>query len=168
VSTSTVRIIGLDPGSRHTGYGVIDKVGSRLVTVKFGRFSPSPKAELPERLAALATRLEQLLDDCSPSHAALETPFQGLNARSLIVLSQARGVLLAALAGRGIAIREYAPTEVKNAVSGYGRADKKQVEGMVRQILSLRQERIASDAADALAVAICCAHRSRLEELAEQ
>ncbi|MCP4202082.1 MAG: crossover junction endodeoxyribonuclease RuvC [bacterium] len=163
--TASTRILGLDPGSRHTGFGIIDKTGGDLQVVRFGRFSTPAKAGLATRLASLATELETLLEDLEPACAALETPFQGLNARSLIVLSQARGALLATLARRSIEIREYSPTEVKSAVSGYGRATKAQVNRMVRQILSIRNEVPSADAADALAVAICCANRSRHDEI---
>lgn len=165
VAPTTVRILGLDPGSRHTGFGVVDKIGSRLKPIRFGRFSTRPKDELAVRLAQIASNLETLLEELRPTHAALETPFQGLNPRSLIVLAQARGVLLATLAGRGITIREYSPTEVKSAVSGYGRASKAQVGQMVQKILALRSEVPNEDAADALAVAICCASRSRIDDL---
>lgn len=161
----TLRILGLDPGSRHTGFGLIDQVGASLQVVQFGRFSPAAKAPLGERLADMIGALETLLDQWNPTHAALETPFQGLNPKSLIVLSQARGALLATLARRSLVIREYSPTEVKSAVSGYGRAEKDQVNRMVRQILSLRGKKPTADAADALAIAICCASRGRHDEL---
>lgn len=163
--SSPVRILGLDPGSRHTGFGVIEQSRGRLTVVRFGRFSTPPRVELARRLAQLVTELDELVRELEPSRAALETPFQGLNPRSLIVLAQARGALLATLAGRNVAVREYTPTQVKGAVSGYGRASKEQVARMVEQILSL-DERIANeDASDALAVAICCANRSRMDEL---
>lgn len=160
-----MRILGLDPGSRHTGFGLIDQVGGKLQVVHFGRFSTSPKTPLGNRLADLTVGLESLLDEWQPVRAALETPFQGLNPRSLIVLSQARGALLATLARRDLPIREYTPTEVKSAVSGYGRAGKDQVNRMVRELLSIRLQTISADAADALAVAICCATRGRHDDL---
>lgn len=163
--TARVRILGLDPGSRHTGYGIVDKSGTVLTPVRFGCFSLGARTDLATRLGRLAEQLDQLLDELEPSLAALETPFQGLNPRSLIVLSQARGALLAALARRHIAVREYSPTQVKSAVSGYGRAAKSQVGRMVEKILALPEGVRSPDAADALAVAICCASRSRLEEL---
>jgi len=98
----------------------------------------------------------------------LESPFSGLNSRSLIVLAQARGVLLAAAAGYGAEVREFSPAEVKSAVTGNGRAEKQQVARMVRLLLKLNMEdALASDAADALAVAICCAQRLRMDRLAE-
>ncbi|MFQ5524736.1 MAG: crossover junction endodeoxyribonuclease RuvC [Thermoanaerobaculia bacterium] len=164
-SAANVRILGLDPGSRHTGFGVIDQKAGRLQPVRFGRFSLPPKSDLASRLAELDAQLSALVDELEPTHAALETPFQGLNPRSLIILSQARGVLIAALARRRIPITEYTPTEVKSAVSGYGRAAKSQVGRMVCQILALGNEKPSEDAADALAVAICCANRSHFELL---
>ena len=161
-------ILGLDPGSLHTGFGLIEKHGSALVPLDAGRFSCPKDLELPRRLAYLAGRLDEMVTSRRPDLAVLETPFHGMNARSLIVLAQARGALLAVLAGRGIEIREYSPAEVKSAVTGNGRADKDQVARMVRLLLSARGDGWASDATDALALAICCAQRLRLDRLAEQ
>jgi crossover junction endodeoxyribonuclease RuvC len=162
-----VLILGLDPGSLHTGYGVIEKQGSSLVPIEAGRFSCPRNLALPERLGYLAGRLQELLARRPPDLAVLETPFHGMNVHSLIVLAQARGALLAVLAGRGIEIREFSPAEVKSAVTGNGRADKDQVARMVRLLLAARGEGWASDATDALAVAICCAQRLRIDRLAE-
>lgn len=166
MSVPAVRILGLDPGSRHTGFGLVEQVGADLRAIHFGRFSTPAKATLGARLAHLATSLEGLLGEWQPTHAALETPFQGLNPKSLIVLAQARGALLATLASSAIEIREYSPTAVKSAVSGYGRAGKDQVARMVCEILGIRELVPSPDAADALAVAICCATRSRHDDLA--
>lgn len=159
-------ILGLDPGSLHTGYGLVRKHGSSLVPVEAGRFSCPRDLDLPRRLAHLAGRLGEMIDRQRPDLAVLETPFHGMNARSLIVLAQARGALLAVLAGRGIEICEYSPAEVKSAVTGNGRADKDQVARMVRLLLAARGEGWASDATDALALAICCAQRLKLDRLA--
>lgn len=161
-------ILGLDPGSLHTGYGVIEKQGSSLLAIEAGRFSCPRDLALPDRLAHLAGRLQELLARRPPDLAVLETPFHGMNVHSLIVLAQARGALLAVLAGRGIEIREFSPAEVKSAVTGNGRADKEQVARMVRLLLAARGEGWASDATDALAVAICCAQRLRLDRLADR
>jgi crossover junction endodeoxyribonuclease RuvC len=168
-------ILGLDPGSLHTGYGLVERRGSALRAVEAGRLS-CPKAQaLPARLAHLAACLGELLDRCRPDLAVLEAPFHGMNSRSLIVLAEARGALLAVLGGRGLEIREYTPAEVKSAVTGNGRADKEQVARMVRLLLGAREPARApedtgwaSDATDALAVALCCAQRLRLDRLREQ
>lgn len=161
-------ILGLDPGSLHTGYGLVERHGSALRAVEAGRISCPKTLAVPPRLAHLAACLGELLDRCRPDLAVLETPFHGMNSRSLIVLAEARGVLLAVLAGRGLEIREYTPAEVKSAVTGNGRADKDQVARMVRLLLAARGEGWASDATDALAVALCCAQRLRLDRLREQ
>lgn len=169
-----MRILGLDPGSLHTGYGLLEKHGSSLQAVEAGRISLPKDVPLPVRLARLYTSLGELIDRLQPELAVLETPFHGLNSRSLIVLAEARGVLLAGLAVRGLEIREYSPAEIKSAVTGNGRADKTQVARMVRLLLEVRGAGSSAgpvwavDATDALAVAICCAQRLRLDRLKEQ
>jgi len=162
-----LKILGLDPGSLHTGYGLVEKRGSALAALEAGRFSCPPELPLAERLAQLVSSVSDLLARARPDLAVLEAPFLGRSSRSLIVLAQARGALLAAVAGRGIPVREYSPAEVKVAVTGSGRADKGQVARMVRLLLTLdARERLASDATDALAVAICGAQRLRFDRLA--
>jgi crossover junction endodeoxyribonuclease RuvC len=158
-------ILGLDPGSRHTGFALLEAQGDHLEAVDFGRFSSPTKHSVPRRLASIVEQLTELLDRHAPRVAVLETPFHGLNSRSLVVLAQARGALLATLASRRIEIAEYSPAEVKNAVAGSGRADKTQVARMVSVLLTLDTTRLSSDAADALAIAICYAHRNRFERL---
>ncbi len=157
--------MGIDPGSRHTGYGFIEQHGEKLVAVDYGRISCPAKMALPERLAHLAAGLRELLARWSPEVAALETPFHGINIRSLVVLAQARGALLSVLAEKGIAIREYSPAEVKMSVTGSGRADKEQVARMVCMLLALRDPHLPDDTTDALATGICLAHRGRLDRL---
>lgn len=161
-------ILGLDPGSLHTGYGLVERHGSSMKAVEAGRLSCPKTLAVPARLARLSAGLGELVDRCRPDLAVLETPFHGMNARSLVVLAEARGALLAVLAGRGLEIREYTPAEVKSAVTGNGRADKEQVARMVRLLLSARGDGWAADATDALAVALCCAQRLRLDRLREQ
>ncbi len=160
-----MRILGLDPGSRYTGFGLIDRRGSRLEAVAQGRITLPAKAPLAQRLARLGREVNDLLQRYEPEVAVLEALFRGVNPRSLIVLAQARGALLATLATHGVEIREYSPAEVKTAVTGNGRADKQQVSRMVRLILGLGQESLPADASDALAVAICFAQRFRLDRL---
>ena len=160
-------ILGLDPGSLHTGYGLVERHGSTLKLVDAGRISCPRDAALPARLARLAGCLGELVDRRPPDLAVVESPFHGMNARTLIVLAQARGALLAVLGLRGIETREYSPAEVKSAVTGNGRADKGQVARMVRLLLAAEGAGWASDATDALALAICCAQRLRLDRLRE-
>ena len=158
-------ILGLDPGSRHTGFALLESRGDQLDAVDFGRFSCPATQPVPRRLASLVEQLTDLLDRQPPQVAVLETPFHGLNSRSLVVLAESRGALLATLASRNIEITEYSPAEVKSAVAGNGRADKAQVARMVSVLLALDAGNLSSDASDALAIAICYAHRSRFEKL---
>ena len=158
-------ILGLDPGSRFTGYGLIERQGSRLSCVDHGRIALPRNAALPVRLARLVRELETLVRDRRPDVAVLESLYHGVNPRSLIVLAQARGALVATLALLGLEIHEYSPAEVKTAVVGHGRADKEQVARLVRLILGLGAVRLPADASDALAVAICYAQRLRLDRL---
>jgi crossover junction endodeoxyribonuclease RuvC len=164
-------ILGIDPGSLHTGYGLVERQGSALRAIEAGRLSCPKTLAVPARLAHLYACLGELVDRCRPDLAVLETPFHGKSSRSLVVLAEARGALLAVLAGRGLEIREYTPAEVKSAVTGNGRADKEQVARMVRLLLAARAPESAgwaTDATDALAVALCCAQRLRLDRLREQ
>jgi len=161
-------ILGIDPGSLHTGFGLVERNGSSLRVAEAGRLSCPRDLALPSRLAHLAAGLEALLARCSPDLAALEAAFHGRSSRSLIVLAQARGALLAVLAGRGLEVREYSPAEVKSAVTGNGRADKSQVARMVRLLLAAPGDGWASDATDALALALCCAQRLRFDRLKDR
>ncbi len=161
-----MRILGLDPGSRYTGYGLIDRQGSRLRPIAQGRIAVPGSNPLPARLAHLCTELRDVLRRFEPEVVVLEALFRGVNPRSLIVLAQARGALLVTLAAAGLEIYEYSPAEVKTAVTGNGRADKQQVGRMVKLILGLGEAQLSPDASDALAVAICFAQRLRLDRLA--
>jgi crossover junction endodeoxyribonuclease RuvC len=156
-----LRVMGLDPGSRITGWGCVEVDGSRARLLECGCIEPPEDAPLPRRLAALAAELGALVERWRPRVAVLEEPFHGVNSRSLIVLAQARGALLATLATRDVSIEEYSPAEVKSAITGNGRAGKDQVARMVAMLLP-GVGRIAPDAADALAVALCFAARRPL------
>jgi crossover junction endodeoxyribonuclease RuvC len=158
-------ILGLDPGSRITGYGVIHRQGSRVRALAEGRIDTNGDAPLSERLAHLSGEVERLVERVEPDTAVLETAFHGRNSRSLIVLAQARGAILAALGRRSLPVVEYAPAEVKTAVTGSGRADKRQVAVMVELLLGLRARGRPGDATDALALALCYAQRFRLDTL---
>ncbi len=151
-------IVGIDPGSLVTGYGVISVEGSRCRCVHYGvvrarssRFDDT----FPHRLKKIYSRLEQLLREYSPEVIAVEDVFYARNAQSALRLGHTRGVVLLAAAQSGVPLVEYSPLEVKKAVVGYGRADKQQVQLMVRRLLSLKQQPEPHDAADALAIALC-------------
>jgi crossover junction endodeoxyribonuclease RuvC len=160
-----LRVLGLDPGSRATGWGCVAVEGSRSRLLACGCIEPPGSAALPQRLALLVAELVALLDRFSPAVAVLEEPFHGVNSRSLIVLAQARGALLATLAARAVTIEEFSPAEVKSAVTGNGRADKDQVKRMVGMLLP-GAAGARADAADALAVALCFAARRPLQRAA--
>lgn len=163
-------ILGIDPGSRATGYGAIRCDGPDVRLVEAGTLLRPAGEPLPRRLAALAAGVGEVADRLRPATAVLESPFHGMNARSLIVLAQARGALIAALASRDVEIREFTPAEVKSAVVGNGRAGKEEVARMVRLLLSLgggAAGALSADASDALAVALCCARRLRMDRISE-
>ncbi len=160
-------ILGLDPGSLHTGYGLIECRSGAARAVAAGRWSAPAKADVADRLRILAQGLEELLARHRPDFAAMEKPFHGVNSRSVIVLAEARGALLLTLARSGLRVEEYAPAAVKNAVTGSGRADKLQVARMVRLLLGLGEGAFPADATDALAVALCASQRQSLRRLTE-
>jgi len=152
-----LRILGIDPGSRITGYGVVEKEGSYLRHVLHGEVKPRKGALLSEVLVSLYQDLSALLKETAPGAIAVENIFYGKNVRSLIKQAQVRGLVIFAGASFGIPVFEYSPLEVKQAVVGYGRAEKRQVQIMVKAILKLSSLPPA-DAADALAVAVCHAN----------
>lgn len=146
-------ILGIDPGSRRTGWGLLRRQGSRHEHVASGTIRLDEEAALPDRLLALDRAVDALLTRHRADAAALEQIFSAKNARSALVLGHARGVILAAIARRGIPLFEYTPTQVKQAVAGTGRADKQQIARMVAVLLNHRAP-LQEDQADALAVAI--------------
>lgn len=155
-----MRILGIDPGSRFTGWGLLQKHGNRNAYLCSGAVRLDPRCALAERLATLAARIEALLAEHRPDHCAIEQIFSAKYARSALVLGHARGVVLCTVARRGIALHEYSPTQVKQAVTGVGRASKGQVQQMVRMLLGERQV-FQEDEADALAVALTHAAAAR-------
>lgn len=160
-----MRILGLDPGSLHTGFAVLEWRAGATRALVAGRFSAPSSLPLPERLARVAVELEELLERERPDRAAVERPFHGVNSRSSIVLAEARGALLVTLARARIPIDEFAPAEIKSAVAGSGRADKTQVARMVALQLALGDATLPADATDALAVALCLTQRLGRERL---
>ncbi len=153
-----MRIFGIDPGSNRTGYGCVETDGSRHRIVISGAISAPALAPFPDRLLKIHSRLAALLADCRPDCVAIESLFHAANARSALKLGHARGVAVLAAVEAGLPVVEYTPAEVKRAVVGYGRAEKHQVQQMVKLLLGLAALPSPHDAADALAVAICHVH----------
>lgn len=159
-----MRILGIDPGSATTGFGVVDHEDGCLVHVAHGTLRPARRRSLGARLLELLRDIEEVLGQHAPDVAVVEQVFVAASPRSALVLGQARGVVLAGLATGGIPVHEYDPRRIKQAVTGYGAASKDQIRRMVRRLLELDRTP-ASDPADALAAAICHAHHFRLRAI---
>lgn len=153
-----MRIFGIDPGSERTGYGCVETDGSRHRMVDCGAIRAASSAAFPDRLLEIHRRLSELIARHRPDGVAIENLFFAVNARSALRLGHARGVAMLAAAECGVPVFEYTPAEIKRAVVGYGRAEKPQVQKMIKLILGLPTIPTPHDAADALAVAICHAH----------
>ena len=153
-----MRIFGIDPGSTRTGYGCVDSDGSRHRLIALGSISAPAGSTFPEKLRVIHTELVTLIRRHRPDSIAIEDLFHAKNVRSALKLGHARGVALLAAMEAGVPIAEYAPTEIKLAVVGYGRAEKRQMQHMVQMLLGLAEAPSPHDAADALAVAICHSH----------
>ena len=153
-----MRIFGIDPGSERTGYGCVETDGRRHHLVACGAITASAGDEFPQRLERIHRELTRLLAACAPDSVAIENLFHAKNARSALKLGHARGVAMLAAVEAGCDVVEYTPAEVKRAVVGYGRADKPQIQHMIKLLLGLTEVPSPHDAADALAVAICHVH----------
>jgi crossover junction endodeoxyribonuclease RuvC len=153
-----VRIFGIDPGSVRTGYGCLETDGTRHHLVLCGALSNPARASLPERLHLIHAGLSDLIARTRPDCVVIENLFHAQNVKSALVLGHARGVAVLAAVEAGLPVVEYTPAEIKLAVVGYGRADKRQVQQMVRLLLGLADPPSPHDAADALAAALCHAH----------
>jgi crossover junction endodeoxyribonuclease RuvC len=156
-------ILGVDPGSQRTGYGVIDTDGRRHALVEKGVLSPPAQQGLPLRLRTIHDGLSALIARLRPDALSVEDVFHAVNARSALILGHVRGVVLLAGAEAGLEVHAFTPATVKAQVTGYGRAEKHQVALMVSRILALESDEEAGDATDALAVALCLAHRIALQ-----
>ena len=150
-------ILGLDPGLRHTGWGLIRQDGNRLSYIAAGRINPDPDLPMAARLLVLAEGLSDIIHQHHPDEAAIEETFVNKNAASALKLGQARGAAMLALAQAGLSVAEYAANRVKQSITGHGHADKNQIQTMIG-ILLPGSGKLAADAADALAVAITHAH----------
>lgn len=158
--------IGIDPGTAITGYGlVLESSAGNLSVVDYGVITTSSKMEMANRLVLIYEELRRVVEKHQPDVAAVEKLFFQKNVRTAISVGQARGVAILALAQSGLAVSEYTPLEIKQAVTGYGGADKHQMQSMVKALLNLGELPQPDDAADALAVAICQLHSHKMENL---
>lgn len=152
-------ILGIDPGTRITGYGVIKLSGRIHTALDFGCIRPSPKAEKPQRYRALYEGIEELIGKYTPHALSIETQFVYKNAQTALTLGMAKAMALLAAAKRDIPVFDYTPMQAKRAVVGTGAASKEQVQQMIRHLLRLSELPTPQDAADALALALCHAHQ---------
>lgn len=162
--SSSEVIIGIDPGTNVTGYGIILAGSCAYQALDFGCIRPPPTLKITDRYLIIYNSLELLLDLHKPQVLAIETQFVHKNVQSAIKLGMARGVVIVAAKKRGITVVEYSPTKAKRAVSGNGHASKIQVQGMVQKLLNLKSLPEPEDAADALALALCHAHSQRFSQ----
>ena len=153
-----MRILGIDPGYAILGYGIIDVRGNRFTVVDYGAITTDASMSMPDRLQTLYDGLTELIYKYEPQEASIEELFFNNNAKTAILVGEARGVAVLACAKGNLKISEYTPLQIKQALVGYGRADKKQVQYMVKTMLNLDAVPKPDDTADALAAAICHAH----------
>lgn len=154
-------VLGVDPGTAATGYGIVERTGSRLRAIDYGCLETTPAQELAVRLMEIHRAVSELIEQHRPESIGVERLFFNRNVQTAFAVGQARGVVLLAAAQAGLPVFEYGPHEVKMAVTGYGRAGKDQVQRMVQMVLGMEVLPRPDDAADALAVAICLAHSQR-------
>ena len=164
-----MRILGIDPGYAILGWGVIDMKGNHFKVVDYGAVTTDSKMEMPDRLKVLYNSLMDIITEYEPDVASIEELFFNTNAKTAILVGQARGVAVLACANSGLDIEEYTPLQIKQGLVGYGRAEKKQVQLMVKTILNLQEVPKPDDTADALAAAVCHGHsansRNRMRKI---
>jgi len=160
-----VLVLGIDPGTAITGYGLVREDDEGLTLVGCGVITTPSDQPLFQRLQAIYHGLAAIIDQHRPDQVAVEELFFSRNVRTALSVGQARGVVLLAAAEAGLPLHEYKPLEVKQAIAGYGGADKRQVQEMVRMLLQLEQVPEPDDAADAVAVAVCHVHSARMRAL---
>ncbi len=157
-----MRVLGIDPGTMVTGFGIVDDIKGKLSLVSYGTIEGKRKDSFPDRLKKMFDGLNKAIEDYKPEQISLESAFYGKSVKAAIKIGEARGVAILCAALAEIPLFEYAPTEVKRAVVGVGNAQKVQVSKMVKILLSLSEVPEKYDATDALAIAICHCHRMKL------
>ena len=155
-----MRIIGIDPGYAALGYGIVEMKGNRFIPLGYGAVTTDAKADMTGRLKDIYNALMDIISEYGPEVASVEELFFNTNSKTALLVGQARGVAILACANSGLEIFEYTPLEIKQALVGYGRAEKRQVQAMIKTILKLESVPKPDDAADALAAAVCHGHSS--------
>lgn len=160
-----MRVLGIDPGTIVTGYGIVEDIGKGLSLIDYGTIAGARKEPYPERLKKIYDGLIEVLERCKPDHIALEKVFYGKNVKSAIKIGESRGVAILCAATAERPLYEYSPTVIKKSVVGTGSAQKVQVQEMVKVILNLSKAPEPFDSSDALAIAICHFHRRKIDDL---
>ncbi|RQD70674.1 MAG: crossover junction endodeoxyribonuclease RuvC [Tindallia sp. MSAO_Bac2] len=160
-----MRILGIDPGLATTGYGVVDYENNQFRAIQYGVIRTHSKSSMPERLKKINECMKQLIHQYKPDTVAVEELFFNTNAKTALLVGQARGVVLLTASMENLDIFEYTPLQVKQGVAGYGRAEKQQIQIMVKTLLNLKEVPKPDDAADALAIAMCHAHTGNFKNL---
>ena len=150
-----MRVLGIDPSIKSTGFGIIEYVNNTYTVLSSGVIKPSRQKLFHHKINEIKSRLEELIKDFEPDEVAIENPFYAQNIKTAITLGQVRGAALVAVASHNCSLHEYSPLEIKKAVTGYGQADKNQVRMMVKTLLNIKDEKLETDASDALATAFC-------------
>ncbi len=153
-----MRILGIDPGYAIVGYGVIDYIGNKFKVIEYGAIITNAGEEMNSRFKSIHDDLNEIIERNNPEFMAIEELFFNSNQKTAINVAQARGVLLLSALNHGVRIYEYTPLQVKQAVAGYGRAEKQQIQQLVKTLLNLEKVPKPDDTADALAIAVCHAH----------
>jgi len=150
-----MRVLGIDPSVQSTGFGIIEYSNNTYTVLSHGVIKPSRQQLFHHRINEIRLRLEELIKEYRPEEVAIENPFYARNIRTAITLGQVRGAALVAVATHDCSLHDYSPLEVKKAVTGYGQAEKDQVRTMVKMLLNIQDEKLETDASDALATAFC-------------
>jgi crossover junction endodeoxyribonuclease RuvC len=165
MTTSKIRIIGLDPGTATTGWAILEEKNGEIATIAYGHISTNKSGTEEERLLEIAKDIYKIILKFKPSEAAIEKLFFFKNQKTIISVAQSRGALLLTLSQNNVRISSYTPLQVKQALTGYGRADKRQMQEMTKSILKLNCVPKPDDAADAIAIALCHLHSRKLNNL---
>ena len=163
-----MRVMGIDPGSNCTGFGIVEEVNGNLHAIHWSSVRSSPKDEFPQRLKRIYDELVLAIKKFKPDVVVVEDLFYATNVKTVIKLGQTRGITILAAINSGLPVAEYSPLEIKQSVVGYGRADKIQVQNMVTTLLQLKEKPDPFDASDALAAAICHIHNDGLQQKIKQ